>query len=176
MDSAGGDNTAFIDAVVLTQVTTTSFVDSSYERVQVGAGEFQYRPTGSPWSFSDGAGLVANGSGFTSGNPNARRGNQVVFLEERGSFTQTVTDFAAGSYLLTFDAAQRGNHQASEQNFNVLIDGEVVGTFIPWGTSYQSYSTAVFTVTNAGPLPITFQGLDIAGGDNTAFVDQIAIT
>ena len=55
----------------------------------------------------------------------------------------------------------------------MLIDGNVVGTFTPSGTSYQSFTTAAFTVT-AGTHTITFQGLDSAGGDNTAFIDQVA--
>jgi hypothetical protein len=57
----------------------------------------------------------------------------------------------------------------------VLIDGSVVGTFSPSSTSYQSYSTAAFTVTG-GTLTITFQGLDSAGGDNTAFLDAVTIS
>jgi hypothetical protein len=55
----------------------------------------------------------------------------------------------------------------------VLIDDKVIGTFTPSGTSYQSYTVA-FTVT-AGAHTIKFQGLDSAGGDNTVFVDQVAI-
>ena len=142
----------------------------------MGAGHFQYDPTGSPWAFSGSSGISGNNSGFTSGNPPAPQGSQVAFLQETGSFTQTVADWAAGSYVLTFDAAQRGNFGVSRQNFNVLIDGNIVGTFTPSGTSYQSYSTAVFTVTTAGPLTITFQGLDSAGGDNTAFIDGVSVS
>ena len=40
----------------------------------MGAGQFQYRPTGSPWTFTGGAGISGNGSGFTAGNPPAPRG------------------------------------------------------------------------------------------------------
>ena len=83
--------------------------------------------------------------------------------------------WAAGTYVLTFDAAQRDNFRAHEQNFSVPIDGNVVGTFTPTGTTYQSYSTAAFTVT-AGSHTITFQGLDSAGGDNTAFLDAVTIS
>ncbi len=141
----------------------------------MGAGNFQYDPTGSPWAFSSSAGISGNNSGFTSGNPPAPQGSQVAFLQGTGSFTQSVAGWAAGSYVLTFDAAQRENYQASQQNLNVLIDGSVVGTFTPSSTSYQSYSTAVFTVT-AGTHTITFQGLDSAGGDNTAFLDAVTIS
>ncbi len=67
------------------------------------------------------------------------------------------------------------NYQNAHQNFNVLVDGNVVSTVTPSGTSYQSYSTAVFTVT-AGTHTITFQGLNSSGGDNTAFLDQVVVT
>ena len=270
---------------------TPSIADPGFEQVTVGAGQFQYRPTGSPWTFSGGAGISGNNSGFTSGNPSppkapgrlpsgyrlvqpdrqqldcrllrphprrrparqspgvstelqrtgrwhrgrhvhtlwhvvselnhrpvhrhcrgphdhipgteqrrrrqyrlhrpGRRqtgqlvvnrrpgirasdrgcgpvpvsthrltldllrrrrhqrqqqrlhlrqpagpeGAQVAFLQGTGSFTETVSNWTAGSYVLTFDAAQRGNDQASRQDFSVLVDGTVVGTFTPSGTS-----------------------------------------
>jgi hypothetical protein len=96
--------------------------------------------------------VAGNGSGFTSGNPDAPEGAQVGFLEETGSFSQAVAGWAAGNYQISFDAAQRANFQASRQDFEVLVDGVVVGTFTPSGTSYQGYATAVFTV-SAGPRP-----------------------
>jgi hypothetical protein len=142
--------------------------------VAVGAGNFQYRPAGSPWTFSGSSGIAANNSSFTSGNPSAPEGTQVAFLQTTGSFSQSVSNWSASSYVLTFNAAQRGNYQASRQDFQVLVDGVVVGTFTPSGTSYQSLSTAVFNVT-AGSHTITFQGLNSAGGNNTVFVDQIAL-
>ena len=154
--------------------STYSVGDRGFEQVVVGAGHFRYDPTGSPWAFTGGAGISGNNSGFTSGNPPAPQGVQVAFLQGTGSFTQSVTGWAAGSYVLTFDAAQRGNFEVSRQNFEVLIDGKVVGTFTPSGTSYQSYSTASFTVTT-GTHTIKFQGLDNAGGDNTAFIDDVQV-
>ena len=99
-------------------------------------------PTGSPWTFAGNSGIAANNSGFTAGNPPAPEGVQVAFLQNTGSFSQSVADWAAGSYTLNFYAAQRGNFQASRQDFQVLVDGVVVGTFTPSGTSYQSYTTS----------------------------------
>ena len=142
--------------------------------MSVGAGRYAYTPAGSPWTFTSGAGISANNSGFTVGNPPAPQGTQVAFLQETGSFSQTL-GLAAGTYVITFSAAQRGNHQASRQNFNVLVDGVVVSTFTPSSTSYQGFSTAVFHVTS-GSHTIAFQGLDSAGGDNTAFIDDVAIS
>ncbi len=76
---------------------------------------------------------------------------------------------------MSFSAAQRANHQASQQNFQVLVDGAVVGTFTPTGTTYQTYTTSAFSVA-AGVHTIKFLGLDSAGGDNTALVDQIRVS
>ena len=140
----------------------------------MGAGQFRYRPAGSPWAFAGSAGIAANGSGFTAGNPPAPEGAQVAFLQKTGSFSQSVAGWAAGSYVLTFKSAQRGNFGTSRQDFRVLVDGVVVGTFTPSGTSYQSYTTATFTV-GAGSHTIKFQGLNTAGGDNTAFVDAVTV-
>ena len=148
--------------------------DRGFEQVSVGAGQYRYHPTGSPWAFADDAGIAANGSGFTAGNPPAPEGTQVAFLQKTGSFSQAVAGWAAGSYRLTFRAAQRGNNGTSRQDFRVLVDGVAVGTFTPAGTSYQVLTTAAFTVT-AGSHTIAFQGLNSVGGDNTALIDQISV-
>jgi hypothetical protein len=151
--------------------------DASFETVQVGSGSygsFQYDPTGSSWTFSGTAGVSGNGSGFTAGNPDAPDGTQVGFLQEYGSFSQQVAGWNAGTYTISFDAAQRANWQASRQDFEVLVDGNVVGTFIPSGINYATYTTQPFTV-SAGTHTITFQGLDSAGGDNTVFVDKVMV-
>src|SRR5206468_7225857 len=112
-----------------------SIGDTGFEQVQVGAGNYQYRPAGSAWAFSGNSGISANNSSFTLGNPPAPQGTQVAFLQTTGSFTETVAGWAAGSYKLSFSAAQRGNRQDSRQDFEVLVDGSVVGTFTPSATS-----------------------------------------
>src|SRR5262249_376212 len=59
--------------------------DPSFESPNVGTGsffDFQYDPSGSPWTFAGGAGVAGNGSGFTVGNPDAPEGTQVAFLQD----------------------------------------------------------------------------------------------
>src|SRR5262249_59740517 len=124
---------------------------------------YQYDPTGTPWSYSGSAGAADNGSGFTSGNPAAPEGRQVGFLQMTGSFSQAAT-LAAGSYQITFQAAQRGNFNQGGQDFRVLVDGVVVGTFKPGTAGYAGFTTAAFTVA-AGAHTITFAGPGSAGGD-----------
>ena len=70
--------------------------------------------------------------------------------------------------------AQRANVQGLAQDFQVLVNGVVVGTFTPSSTGYSSVTTDTFTV-NAGVHRITFQGLDGQGGYNTAFIDNIRL-
>ncbi len=123
--------------------------------------------------------MAANRSGFTWGNPAAPEGAQVAFLQEKGSISQQVAKWAAGTYTISFQAAQRANIQAVQQDFQVLLDGSVVGTFTPAGTSYATSTTAAFTV-GAGSHTITFQGLNSAGVDNTtidntSFLDDVRI-
>ena len=91
--------------------------------------------------------MASNDSGFTRSNPDAPEGTQVAFVQDTGSFSQIVVGLGAGSYDLSFDAAQRGDSQASQQDFQVLVDGSVIGTFTPTETSYTLYTTAKFTVT-----------------------------
>ncbi len=175
LDSAGGDNTAFVDAMAAATAPAVSIGDPGFEQVVVGQGNFRYDPSGSSWTFTGGAGISGNNSAFTAGNPPAPEGVQVAFLQGKGFFSQSVAGWTAGTYVLSLDAAQRANYQASKQNFSVAIDGTVVGTFTPSGTSYQTYATAPFTV-STGSHTITLQGLDSAGGDNTAFVDAVYLS
>jgi hypothetical protein len=81
---------------------------------------------------------------------------------------------AAGTYTVSFAAAQRENFQASSQTIEVLIDNSVVGIFTPAGTTYSTLTTGSFTVT-AGPHTLAIVGLNPNGGDNTAFIDQVAV-
>jgi Protein of unknown function (DUF642) len=171
-DNNGGDNTAFVDQVAINQVTT-GVTDPGFELEALGPGGYTYRPTGSAWNFAGSAGVAGNGSAFTSGNPAAPQGTQVMFLQGNGNVSQSMT-FSAGTYTLTFNAAQRGN-VASAQTFQVLVDGNVVGTFNNLtGTGYGTQTTGSFTVT-AGSHTVTFQGTNLKGGDNTALIDNVAI-
>ena len=117
VDPSGADYTAFLDQVSIDNVSPTGFTDPSFENPSVGTGPlaYQYRPTGSAWSFSGSAGLAGNGSDFTSGNPNAPQGSQVAFLQKTGSISQAVNFATAGSYVISLSAAQRANYGTSNE-------------------------------------------------------------
>jgi subtilase family serine protease len=148
--------------------------DFGFEAVPVGNGSYVYDPTGSAWTFATSAGLAGNNSGFSGGNGPAPQGAQVAFLQQVGTISQSVSGWAAGSYTISFDAAQRGNVVNQQQDFDVLIDGKVVSTFTPTGSTYQVYTTSSFTVT-AGAHTIEFLGLNGSGGDNTALLDDVTV-
>jgi hypothetical protein len=175
IDPNGGDNIAFVDQVQLDPPPPV-IQDPGFETPHVGVNSwtaFQYDPSGSPWTFSGLAGVAGNGSGFTLRNPPAPQGTQVAFLQGTGRVSQAIY-FAAGTYTVSFLAAQRANIQASYQVFQVLIDGGLEGQFDPAGAAYLPSTTNVFTVP-AGYHTLTFLGIDPNGGDNTAFVDQVQI-
>ena len=79
--------------------------DSGFESVQVGAGKFAYDPTGLAWTFAGGAGISANGSAFTAGNPAAPQGSQVALNPVTASIRQSVEGWSGGTYTISFDAA-----------------------------------------------------------------------
>jgi hypothetical protein len=174
----GGDNTAFIDqvSIVTAPPPPSTLQDGGFETPSIGSGPsaYVYNPPASPWTFVGQAGVTGNNSGFTSGNPAAPQGSQVAFLQNAGSFSQAVT-LSAGTYLVSFSAAQRAAYQSSSQTFQVRIDGVTVGTFTPSSTSYASFATSTVNLT-AGIHTVAFVGLNPNGGDNTAFIDQVAIS
>jgi hypothetical protein len=163
----------FIDQVQIV-APSASPTDSGFETPAVGQGKVQYAPAASPWMFQSSAGLAANGSAFTGGNPHAPQGNQVAFLQALGSLSQSIA-FPAGTFAISFSAAQRANVQATRQTFQVLVDGTVVGLFNNLaGTTYTTLTTNAIML-GAGSHTLVFQGTDLNGGDNTVFIDQVSI-
>ncbi|HWX55736.1 MAG TPA: RHS repeat-associated core domain-containing protein [Verrucomicrobiae bacterium] len=157
---------------------TITVPGSGFETPSVGSGgsAYQYDPTGSSWTFTGGAGLTGNNSGFTS-NQVAPEGQQVAFLQAAGgSISQSLSGFQAGaSYTVSFQAAQRGNVSNGGQDFDVYLDSTLLATFKPAGTNYAVLSTPAFT-TAAGAHTLKFVGRNSAGGDNTAFIDAVQVT
>ena len=157
------------------QVVATPVMDipnAGFENPPIGAGHYQYNPAGGGWAFSSGSGLVANGSGF--GNPNAPEGTQAAFIQQSGTLTQALSGFVVGSvYRIRFKAVERSGNA---QSWNVKVDNTVIGSFNPGSgaSSYADYTTSTFTAT-AVTQTLAFVGTNLAGGDNTIFIDTVAI-
>ena len=147
-----------------------ALTDSGFEdNPQFSGSRYLYNPGGTAWTFAGQSGLTGNNTGFTNGNPNAPEGQQVAFLQNQGTISQTFTNPTAANFQLNFQAAQRGGY-GSVQSFQMLVDGKVVGTFVPGKTSYQSFTTTSFPL-SVGTHTVVFQGL--ASGDATDFLDAV---
>ncbi len=179
-NTAGGDNTALIDAISIEAAPANALTvpDSGFEQTFAGPpgvlSSYVYNPAGSPWAFSSSSGIASNGSGFTSGNPGAPQGAQVAFIQGTGTITQTIAGWQAGGYVINLAAAQRGSFQASYQDFDVLVDNVLVTTIRPTDTTYRRYQSGRFVVT-AGAHSIQFRGRNTPGGDNTVLLDDIQV-
>ena len=179
--NASGDATAFLDNIKLDQITTgvttptATFGDSSFEDPSAGTGylAFVYAPQGTPWNYSGLAGVTANNSAFTNANPNAPQGQQVAFIQNQGSISQSISGLTAGTYQVNFAMARRASFIGTPQTFQVLVDNQVIDTFTTSDAAYKAVSTATFTLT-AGSHAFTFKGLN-AVGDATAFLDSISL-
>ena len=177
-NTATGDNTVFLDDIAARPATPGVPIvgDPSFEMVVVGAQGYTYGSSGSYWQFVSLAGLTGDESTFTDQNHTAAPdGTQVAFLQNGGSLIQTVVDWSSGTYQVSFSAAQRALINTGGQDFQVLLDDAVVATFQPTSTAYQTYTTPDFPVT-AGQHVLGFRGLNTAGGDNTAFIDEVTVT
>jgi hypothetical protein len=148
--------------------------NSSFETPVLASQTFEYAPAGSSWQFGGTAGISSNGSGFTAAIAAAPDGSQVAFLQgTAASISQTVT-LATGTYDLSLEAAQRAG-QPHYQQIELLVDGVAIGTITPNSTSYSQYETPNFAVT-AGTHSVELLGLNPLSGDNTALVDEVAVT
>ena len=166
-------------------MTYDSVSDGSFEAPALAYESYQVAPGSCPWQFTGPAGVSANGSAFTAGNPNAPAGSQVAFIKNGGSISQTVT-LNPGLYDLSFFAAQRVYYQSVNQTIQVSIDGNVVGLITPQGNlngpgippvnNYLVYETSNFQITAAGTHVVVFQGVSPSTADSTAFIDSVAIT
>lgn len=178
-DLNGGDNTIFIDDVQIIQGTFASVPNFGFETPAIG--NYSYNPSGGSWTFSgasgNGSGIIANGSAFS--NPNAPQGVQAAFVQGHGTITQAISGLTPGTpYQITFEAAQRPNNgtvNVGGQSWNVTMNGSVIASYNP-GESARAYEnyTASFTAT-ASTETLAFVGTDLAGGDNTIFIDNVAI-
>jgi hypothetical protein len=172
LSPATADSTLFIDNATI--VAGGGIINGSFESPALAARTYLAAPATAGWQFFGDSGISANNSAFTSGNPAAPDGSQVAFLKSTASISQSVY-LGGGMYDLSFMAAQRGNMKNQNEEIEVLVDGRVVGTVTPAGTTYGSYQTSMFTVLS-GMHTIQFLGVDPSGADETAFIDNAQLS
>jgi hypothetical protein len=177
----GGDasSAASISATLSQQVVDSvapppsALVNSSFEIPALSNGSYQYNPSaaGIGWTFSSQSGIQRNGSAW--GAAAAPDGVQTAFVQATGMISQTLS-LNAGSYTLSFKAAQRGCCSLPYvQPVKVTVDGVQIGSLVsPTSTSFTSFSIP-FSVTGTGAHTLTFAGTD--PNDKTTFIDAVTI-
>ena len=150
--------------------------NSSFETPDL-TDSFQYMPAGATWTFTGGAGISDPPSAF--GPTPALDGSQYAFLQLISSFSQSISFAASDNYVLSFMAAGRPAvfGTGGNQSYRVLLDTSVIfQDSTTTGSAFSPEQSAPFFV-SAGLHTLTFEGLNtfLDGGDNTAFIDAIAI-
>ena len=177
-DMAGGDNTAFIDDVMLTRIPPTQ---------PIGNAGFEVPAVGAATSSSTARPALTGSSSVVCRHlaqqqrlhlrqpPRTRGGSGRLPPGDR--LVQPSDRRLAGRHLP--DQLQgRPAGQPPGQQAGLPGPGRwqyESATFTPTGTAYASLRTATFVVT-AGAHTIKFQGIDSRGGDNTAFIDAVTLT
>ena len=76
--------------LTVTTMTYGAISDGSFESPALSVSGYQLTPSSCPWQWSGLAGVSANNSGFTSGDPKAPGGTQVAFIKDNASKSQIV--------------------------------------------------------------------------------------
>lgn len=143
------------------------------------------------WTFASSAGGLPNGTydglcrpdvdgaGFTA--LSGYEGNQVAFVSVLGTFSQTITNFNAGTFTVSFLAG--GRYYAGTDYGNNPIEVKLDTTVLTFGVNrdetvapvtgvMNTYTSNAITI-GSGPHILTFSGT--AHGDNTTLIDSVHI-
>jgi hypothetical protein len=155
-----------------------------------GANSMPNTPVTGGWIFgaSGGSayvGLLHSGAPTAMGNISFPSGSvQVAFMEERGTFSQSINGFDAGTFTVSFYAQGRdytvGATSYGPDPIQVKLDDTVLTfgvsndtTVTPSNTSMDLYTSNAITVL-AGTHTLTFTGMTSA--DKMSFIDNVSIT
>ena len=154
----------------------------SFESPVYAASPFYgYQPANSEWTWSGLAGIQRNGSTLGAANAPTGAGVQTAFLQgsgtagNQGAFSQNIT-LAAGTYRVTFKAAQRSSGAAVP--IQIKMDGTALGAPItPASTSFATYASQTFVVgASNGDKPYRMGFSTTSGsGVSISLIDSIAI-
>ena len=171
-DAANSGSTSTALSQVVTSVAPpSSLVNPSFETPALPSGGYQYNPSaaGIGWTFSTNSGIQRNGSAW--GATAAPDGVQTALIQGISTISQTLS-LNAGSYTLTFKAAQRSGQI---QPVRVTVDGTQLGGLVsPASTSFALVSLP-FSVASTGTHTLTFSGTD-ANGDKSTFIDAVTLS
>jgi len=181
---AGG---AFADLTIVNQSFETP-VTSSFDYIAgncASGGTCSITQDGWTWANTGpnngGAGVSANGSGFTSANNNAPDGSQVLFLQNQSSVSQGVSGFQKGlTYDVTFYLTQRQNfgnpNPIPFPELTITVGSQlVVGGLVAFPGPQYTLESFAFTNNSALSTQTLLIEQSLPTTDETLFVDDIKI-
>jgi hypothetical protein len=178
--------TAFItsSAVYSASASAGIIADGGFELPVLPPGTFVSDPTGTPWTYFSGAGVINNAPVWPV--PPAVEGSQVGYIQSAGgsvgSFSQSITLPSTGTYKLDFWIAGRSgpSGEGGDLPFDIRIGGTLIG--LGATTTGQPFREHVIVFeAPAGTAELLFQGHEPVPDlnpfhDNTAFFDAMSIT
>jgi autotransporter-associated beta strand protein len=156
-------------------VTGVAVSNASFETHDALANvTWGYSPSGATWAFGGTAGISAPNDVWVAAGATID-GSYAGFVQNSGSFSQSIVVTNPGSYMLTFIAANRPGYNAS--GVEIKIDGLTLATFAAGvfqsGAVFQSFSNSI--ILTAGTHTLAFAGVQ-NGADSATAIDQIIIT
>lgn len=159
-------------------------LNGGFETPVFPTGDWSYSPTNASWSFITntsttfvGYGGIANVATAPWCIPGGYAGNQVAILQNSGTISQSISFPVSGVYRLTYLQAGRcaNGSYAGNQQYDVMLDSTVIGADLNTTSSQPFTPVSLAFYSNPGAHTLSFQGIP-TGGDNTAFLDQVAIS
>jgi hypothetical protein len=134
-----------------------------------------YRPSGWSWNALTTSGLVESGTGFNLPFGLVQDGTQAAFVQQTGSFDQSISlsGGAADTYTLSFYYTGRDVAGAGDQSFQVSLDGVSIYSGLSVSNQNWTFVTTDF-VKAAGTYNLKFEGFSTA--DQTVFLDNLVVT
>lgn len=152
-----------------TPAAAVTIVNGSFEAPDFSPGQYVYGVAAPGWTFANGAGITTNASAW--GFNDAPDGDQVAFLQNVSSATQTLTGLTIGqTYTVNFDLSNRPGYS------NILVDLSFGGTSIFSLTptnSWSSYSATFLASATTGDLVFS---TNTGFGDHDAGLDNVSIS
>lgn len=149
----GDDNSVLIDLVQVLdsqdQVVAGALLNPSFEMPVLGAGGYQYRPSGGVWAFSNSAGIADFRGPFGYYESSFYDGAQFGFVQGSGTISQNMSLLAGRAYRLRVVALNRNQQNNSGNNTLTLnVAGQDLLTETPplmGFADWVEYRTPLFT-------------------------------
>jgi hypothetical protein len=169
MTAATAQAATFVDGGFEAQAAGVEYCYFNYSGVNPACG-------GGAWDGANGGGLQVEDNSPWPGQATSD-GSYYAFIQNTGYIEQTFTAASTGAFRLSWlDAGRPLGCCYGNQHYDVTLSG--IGAIAGFDTTtsqpFGARSSASFQLTGGQSYTVRFQGA-ASGGDDTAFIDQIAL-